>query len=77
MRVEKLQQQGESLETPGQLSHQLFLRLLHHFAESPPFQGSIGNLARMIIAIAQYPRFANKTIGQRDGEQIGQAPTAP
>ena len=42
------------------------------------FQGSIGNEAWMIIAIAQeQPGFADRTIGQRGGADMSEAPAAP
>src|ERR1035437_6479761 len=63
---------------PGQLSEQLFRRLLHQLTDGSPFERSIGNLAGMVIAIAQHPRLADGAIAwQRCGEQVGQTPAAP
>ena len=77
-RVEELQQQRESAETLGQLSQQLLRRLLQQLTDGPPFERSIGNLAPMVIAVAEYPRFADGAVArQRRGEQVGQTPAAP
>jgi hypothetical protein len=64
LRVEKFQQQGESLKAPVQLSHQVFLRLRHHLTDSLAMERSIGNLARVIAAIAEEPSFADRTIAR-------------
>ena len=76
--VEEFQQQWESAEAPGQLSHRLFWKLLQHLSDRPPFEGSIGNLAWMIVAVAEYPGFTDGSIArQRCAEQIRQTPAAP
>ena len=76
--VEELQQHGEPSETAGQFSQQLLRRLLQQLPDGPPFERSIGDLAGMVIAVAQQPGFADGPVtGQRRGEQIGQSPAAP
>ena len=76
--VEELQQQWESAETPGQLSQHLLRELLQQLTDGPPFERPIGNMARMVIAVAEHPRFADGAIArQRCGEQVGQTPAAP
>ena len=52
-RVEELQQQRESAETPGQFSQHLLRRLLKQLADGPPLERSIGDAARMVIAVAE------------------------
>ena len=77
-RVEELQQQRKSAETPGQLSHHLFRKLLQQLTDGLPFERSVGNAARMVFAVAQYPRFADRAVArQRRREQAGQTPAAP
>ena len=77
-RVEELQQQWESAETPRQFSHQLLRILLQQLTDGPPFKRSIGNPARMVITVAEYPRFADRAVArQRRGEQVGQTPSTP
>ena len=46
----------------GQFPHQLILELLHQLTEILPFQRSIGNPARMVFAVAEYPRFADRAV---------------
>ena len=46
-----------SAETLGQPSKQFFRNLLQQLADGPPFERSIGNVARMVIAVAEYPGF--------------------
>jgi len=76
--VEELEQQWESAETRGELSQHLLRRLLQQLTDGPPLERSIGNLARMIIAVAEDPRFADGAVAwQRRGEQAGQSPSAP
>ena len=52
-RVEKLQQQREPAETPGQFSQQLLRRLLQQLPDGPSFERPIGDPAGMVIAVAQ------------------------
>ena len=76
--VEKFKQQGESTETRGQLSQQLLPRLLQQLGDGLPFKGSIGNSARMVIAVTEYLGFANRAVvRQGRSEQVGQAAAAP
>ena len=76
--VEELQQQRESAETPSEFSHHLLRKLLQHLTDGPPFERSIGNTARMVCAVAEYPRFADRAVArQRRCEQVGQTPSAP
>ena len=77
-RVEEFQQQWESTKTAGQFSQQLLRKLLQQLTDGSPFERSIGNATRMVIAVAEHPGFADGTITrQRRGEQVGQTPAAP
>ena len=77
-RIEELQQQREPAEAPGQFSQQLLRPLLKQLPDGPSFERSIGDAARMVLAVAQQPGFADGAIaGQRRGEQVGQTPAAP
>ncbi len=77
-RIEKLQQQGEPAEAPGQFSQQLLRPLMKQLSDAPSLERSIGDAARMVIAVAQQPGFADGAIaGQRRGEQVGQTSSAP
>ena len=77
-RIEELQQQREPAESPGQLSQQLLRPLLQQLTEGPPFERSIGNAAWMVIAVTEYPGFADRAVARkRCGEQVGQTPAAP
>ena len=50
----------------------------HQLSDGPAFEWSISNLARMVIAITEYPRFADRPVARhRCGEQVGQTPAAP
>ncbi len=51
---------------------------LHHLSEGLPLERPVGDTARVIVAIAEYPRFADGA-DLRKGcrEEIAQAPTAP
>jgi hypothetical protein len=51
--------------------------MVQQLSESPFFEWSVCHLARMVIAVAEYPRFANETARQRSRKQVGQVPTAP
>ena len=65
-------------EAPGQLSQHLLRPLLKQLTDGPSFERSIGDVALMVIAVAQQPRFADGAIaGQRCGEQVGQTPATP
>ena len=76
--VKKLEEQRKAAEARSQLAHQWFPELFHQVADGSSLKRSIGNLALMIIAVAEYPSFANRTVTrQRRGEQVGQSPTAP
>jgi hypothetical protein len=77
MRIKELKQQWEPAEALGQLSHQWLLRLVHHLADALAFKRSIGNEARMILAVAEDPRLSDWTVWQRFSQQAGQAPTTP
>ena len=57
MRVEELQQQWKALETMGQLSHQLILELLHQLTDILSLKRPIGDVAGMVFAVAEDPRF--------------------
>ncbi len=73
MCIEELQQQWKSAETPGQLSQKLFQQL----SDSPSFEWSVGHLARMVVAVAEYPRLADRSARQRCRKQGSQMPAAP
>jgi hypothetical protein len=77
MRIKELQQQWKSGKTPGQLSQHLLWKLLQQLADCPAFERSIGYQARMVIAVAEYPRLPNRAAWQRCSKQVGQTPTAP
>src|ERR1039458_341530 len=77
-RVQELEEQRKAAEAGSQLAHQWFPELFHQVADGLPLKGSVGNLALMIVAVAEQPRFANRTVTrQRRGEQAGQTPAAP
>ena len=76
--VEKLKQQREPVETPGQVSQQLLRPLMKQLPDAPSLERSIGDAAWVVIAIAQQPRFADGAIaGQRRGKQVGQPSATP
>jgi hypothetical protein len=51
--------------------------VVHHLADALAFKRSIGNEARMILAVAEDPRLSDWTVWQRLSQQAGQAPTTP
>jgi len=61
-RVEKLEEQRKTKEARSQLSHQLRSILFHQSTDSLALQRSVGDQALMIVTIAEYPRFANRTV---------------
>ena len=61
MYIEELQQQWKSLKLVGQLSQHLFWKLLQQLTDGLPFERSFGHLALMVIAVAEYPRFADRS----------------
>src|SRR6202162_6248608 len=77
MRIEELQQQRESAESPGELSQQLLGKLRQQLSDGLALERSISHSARMVIAIAKYPRLADRAARQRCGEQVAQTPAAP
>src|ERR1035438_1316126 len=77
MRIEELQQQRESAESSGELSQHLLGKLRKQMVDGQALEWSIGYLARMVIAIAKYPRFADRAARQRCGEQVRQTSAAP
>jgi hypothetical protein len=77
MCIEEFQQQWKSAETPGRLSQKLFRKLFQQLSDSPSFEWSVGHLARMVVAVAEYPRLADRPARQRCRKQGGQMPTAP
>jgi len=77
-RVEELQEQGETTDRMRQLSQQLLWKLVQQLTYGPPFERSVSDAARMVVAVAQDPSFADRAVaGQRWGEQAGQTPAAP
>ena len=76
--VEELEEHGEPSETARQFSQQLLRRLLQQLPDGQSFERPAGDLAGMVIAVAQQPGFADGSVaGQRCREQIGQTPAAP
>jgi hypothetical protein len=71
MRIEELQQQRESAESPGELSQQLVGKLRQQTVDGQTLERSLSYSARMVIAIAKYPGFADRAARQRCGEQVG------
>ena len=62
----------------SQSAQHLPRKLVQQFADGPSFQRSIRNSARMVIAVAQYPRFPDRAVAwQRCREQVRQTPAAP
>src|ERR1700686_4763780 len=60
MRIKELQQQWESAESPGELSQQLLGKLRQQLSDGLALERSISHSARMVIAIAKYPRLADR-----------------
>src|ERR1035441_2046908 len=77
MRIEELQQQRESAESPGELSQQLLGKLRQQLSDGLALERSISHSARMVISIAKYPRLADRAARQRCSEQFAQTPAAP
>jgi hypothetical protein len=76
--VEELQQKWESAETPREFSHYLFWKLLQHLTDGLTLERSVGNAARMVIAVAQHPGFPDRAVARQwCCEQVGQVPAAP
>jgi len=63
--VQELQQQWESAPTVGQSSQHLLGVLIQQFADRAPRQRSVRNAAGMVFAVAQYPRFADRSIARQ------------
>jgi hypothetical protein len=75
VRIQKLEQQWETVEARRQPPHQLFSELLNHLPKRLALKRSIRNQALVIDAVAQHPCFADRSIArQRRGEQARQAP---
>jgi hypothetical protein len=53
MYVEEFQQQWESAETPGQLSHYSLRELLEQLTDGLSLERSISDAALMVVAIAE------------------------
>ena len=67
--VEKFQQQRKPVETPSQFSQHLLRPLMKQLPNASSLERSMGDAARMILAVAQQPRFADGSIaGQRSRE---------
>src|ERR1022692_4151130 len=77
MRIDELQQQRESAESPGELSQRLLGKLRQQLSDGLALERSISHSARMVIAIAKYPRLADRAARQRCREQVAQTPAAP
>jgi len=76
--VEELQQQRESAEIARPAFPLAVLETVPSVERWSAFEGAIGNAARMVVAVAQYPRFADRAVArQRCREQTGQTPAAP
>jgi hypothetical protein len=76
-RIEELEQQREAAKALCQPPHQLILRLFHELADGVPRERPVGNLARVVIAVAQDPRFSDRALRQRGGEQVAQTSSSP
>src|ERR1039458_2136114 len=62
----------------GQRTHQLLRKLLTQLADCPSIERSIGNVAHMVIAVAEDPRFADRAVArERRAEQVGKTTAAP
>src|ERR1035438_10015890 len=76
--VEELQQQRESAESPRQLSHHLLWKLFQQLSDGSPLERSLSDTARMVFAVAEHPRLADRAVArQRRGQQAGQTAAAP
>ena len=62
VRIEKFEEQRKAAEARSKISHEWFPELFHHFTECASFQPSVGNLAWMIVAVTEHPRFAYRTV---------------
>jgi hypothetical protein len=65
--VEKLQQQWESGKSPRQLSHHLLWKLFQQLRDGSSLEGSIGNTARVVFAVAEHPCFADRAVARQRG----------
>jgi hypothetical protein len=63
--VEEFQQQWESLETSRQRPHYLFWKFEHQLADGLPSESAVVHCAGMVIAIAEHPGFAYRTVRHR------------
>ncbi len=77
MGVEELQQQWETLATSRQLPHHLFWKLIHQVTDGLPFESAVVHAAGVVIAVAEHPGFANRTVRQRRAQQARQPSAAP
>ena len=62
MGVEELQEDGESVKPARQLSQQPLGLLFDQLLDRPADERTIGDCARMIVAVAQEPGFTDGTI---------------
>src|ERR1039458_2372402 len=53
--IKKLEEQRKATEARCQLTHQLVTKFFHQFSDGLPFEQSVGNLALMIVAVAEDP----------------------
>jgi len=51
--------------------------MIHKLTDGPPFERSVGNVAGMAVAAAQYPRFTDRAVRQRRREYVVQVSPAP
>src|SRR5580700_4457976 len=76
--IQELQQEWKPAEPWSQTAQHLHRMLTHQFSDRLPFQRSVRNPARMVIAVAQYPRFPDRAVAwQRCCEQVRQTAAAP
>jgi hypothetical protein len=61
----------------NQLSQHLFGKLFQQLTDRLPFERSISYLAGMVIAVAEYPRLADRPTRSWSGEQFRQTPASP
>ena len=70
--IEKLEQQRKMREKAGLFAHQFGRELLPQITKRPPSKRPIGNVTHVVIAVTEYPRFANRTITRQWlAEQVG------
>src|ERR1700686_3459606 len=76
--IKELQQQRETRKASSRFSQHLFRKLFKQLSNGLPFKHSAGDEAGMVLAVTEYPCFADRAVaGQRSGEQVRQTSSAP